>query len=287
MRRLLRHPQGKIGAGVLAVALVLAVFGVALAPASPFAEDLGQRLRPPMVRLPGGRIAYFGTDQLGRDLLARVIAGAHVSVEVGLSAVALAGVVGGAAGLVAGYHGGATDAVVMRIADFQLALPLILLGIAWAAFIGTGVASVIAVVMLSGWVQYARVVRSMALALRSSGFVEACTALGGTGTRVIVRHLVPMVLPTVAVLATLQLGRAVLLEATLSFLGLGLQPPTPAWGLMLSDGRSYIDSAWWVTLFPGAAISAFVLGANLFGDAIRDVFDPRLASRSAVFYKGV
>ncbi|HYM70008.1 MAG TPA: ABC transporter permease, partial [bacterium] len=195
-----------------------------------------------------------------------------------LSAVLLAGLAGGAAGLMAGYHRGAADTVVMRIADFQLALPLILLGIAWAAFIGTGVAAVVAVVALSSWVQYARVVRSMALSLRTSGFVEACTALGGTGGRVVVRHLLPIVLPTVAVLATLQLGRAVLLEATLSFLGLGLQRPTPAWGLMLSDGRNYLDSAWWVTLFPGAAISAFVLGANLFGDAIRDVFDPRLAT---------
>jgi len=274
--RFRRNMQGMVSGSALILIILLATVGSQVTPMDPLQQNLTERLRPPMSRGADGTVRIFGTDQLGRDVLSRVIAGARVSVIVGVSAVLIAGIAGSLLGMLAGYFGGAAEAVIMRIADVQLAFPFILLAISWAAFLGTGLVSMVVIVAISGWVDYARVVRGLTLTLKQLDFVQAYKALGGTDGRAIFRHILPNVLPTILVIATLQMGRAVLLEATLSFLGLGIQPPTPAWGSMLSEGRNYLDISWWITVFPGLGITVLVLSSNLFGDAMRDVFDPRL-----------
>jgi peptide/nickel transport system permease protein len=219
---------------------------------------------------------WLGTDHLGRDILARVIYGTRVSLLVGTGAVVLGATVGILLGSIAGFGGGWRDSVIMRIVDVQLAIPMVLVAIGWAAFVRPSLMSVTIMIALWGWAKYARVSRGAVLVLREQEFVLAAAALGATRTRLIIRHVLPNLLPIVLVLATLEVGRAILLESTLSFLGLGLQPPTVSWGVMLDDAKDYLEVAWWGAVFPGLAISLFVLSANLLGDALRDALDPRL-----------
>ena len=256
--------------------LVAAAFTPALAPRDPLEQDIVERLTPPAF-LPGGsRDHWLGTDHLGRDVLSRLMYGARVAVVVGVTTVALSGVVGLAIGLVAGYFGGLADNGFMRLLDIQLSMPFMLLALTIIGILGPSLRNIIIVLAVTGWVFYARVVRAEILSLRTRDFVAACRSLGGSDLRIILRHLLPNVLSTVIVIATLEVGRMMLLESALSFLGLGVRPPTPSWGTMLADGRVYLDTAWWLATFPGLAISVTVLALNTVGDWLRDYLDPEL-----------
>ncbi len=249
----------------------------ALAPFDPVAQETANRLRPPLWRDPGGRLHLLGTDQLGRDILSRLVYGARVSLVIAVVAVAIAGSLGLTLGLGAGYFRGWVDDVVMRAADVLLALPFILLAIALVAVLGPSTGTIIGVLGVTGWVATARVVRAQALSLRGRDFVEAARAMGAGHGRILARHLLPNALAPATVIAALEVGRMILLESALSFLSLGAPPPTPTWGGMLADGRVYLSSAWWLATFPGLAILATVLGINLVGDWLRETFDPKLA----------
>ncbi len=247
-----------------------------LAPHDPTRQSLRDRLAPPTLEAPDGRARLLGTDHLGRDVLSRVIYGARVSLVVGLSAVVVGGALGATLGIAAGFRGGFADSVIMTLADAQLAFPFILLAIGIIAVLGPSFPTLIVVIGLSGWVSYARILRSQVLVLRSREFVDAIHALGGSVARVIARHILPNVLSSLVVIATLELARAIVLEATLSFLGLGIQPPTPSWGGMIHEGREYLDTAWWISTFPGAVLMLASLVVSRTGDWLRDLLDPTL-----------
>jgi peptide/nickel transport system permease protein len=218
----------------------------------------------------------LGTDTLGRDVLSRLLHGARISLIVGLAAVLVAGVVGGGLGLVAGYRGGWADDLLMRLGDIQLAFPVLLLGVAVIAVLGASLTNMILVLGASGWVTYARIARGETLSLKERDFVAAARALGAPARHVVARHLLPNVLPPLLVVTTFSVARTIIAEASLSFLGLGLPPPTPSWGAMLDEGRNYITTGWWLALFPGLAILLLVLAINLCGDWLRDALDPRI-----------
>lgn len=253
-----------------------ALFAPWVAPRDPFEQDLDRRLLPPFFIAGGSMANPLGTDQIGRDVLSRIIYGARISLPVGLAATLLGGVVGVLLGAVAGYFRGRADRVLTRIMDIQLSFPFLLFAISVIALSGPSLRILVVVLAIGSWVGYGRIVRGMALSLREREFVQAAQALGASPMRIVVREVLPNVLPTALVVATLELGRAIILEATLSFLGLGVQPPTPTWGTSLSDAREYIQVAWWTATFPGLAIMLVVLSVNLLGDALRDLLDPRL-----------
>jgi peptide/nickel transport system permease protein len=277
MRRLVARRTALFGLVVVLGVVLTAVASPLLSPFDPIEQDLGDlRLRAPGFRDAAGRLHPLGTDHLGRDLLARVIYGARPALLVGFAAVVISGVIGMAAGLCSGYFGGRVDDVLMRLADIQLAFPFILLAIAVIGVLGPSLATIIVVIGVSSWVVYARIVRSAVLSLREREFVLAALALGGGDGRVLLRHILPNALTPWLVVATLDMARVIVIESALSFLGLGVQPPTPTWGGMLADGRVYISTAWWLATFPGLAILVTVLGINLFGDGLRDTLDPRL-----------
>jgi peptide/nickel transport system permease protein len=237
--------------------------------------DVDVRLEPPVWL--GGPTGYIlGTDGLGRDILSRILYGGRISLLYGASAVLVAGTVGTVLGLFTGYYGGVLDSVVMRLADIQLGFPQILLAIAVIGVVGRGSLALIGVLSLSGWVAYARTVRGTVLSLREKEFIDSAKAIGCGGMRIVFRHVLPNVPSPVLVIATMQFATMIMLEASLSFFGLGVQPPTPSWGGIMSEGRGYITVAWWVTTFPGLTLSALVIGINLLGDGLRDVLDPTL-----------
>jgi peptide/nickel transport system permease protein len=264
---------------VPAVPVVLAVLAAVLAPwvapHSPTESVLAARLKPPAWQQ--GAIAgnVLGTDLLGRDLLSRLIWGARISLLIALAATVLGAAVGSAVGLVAGYQRGWVDNVITKLIDVQLAFPFVLLAIAVVAVAGPSVPVLITVLAIGSWVGHARIVRGLVLSLREREYVQAAQALGAGTPRILLRHLVPEVLSVIVVLATFDVGRIIILESTLSFLGLGVQPPTPSWGSDLRDAAVYVRRAWWTAAFPGLAIMVVVLGVNLLGDALRDILDPR------------
>ncbi|HTD48160.1 MAG TPA: ABC transporter permease [bacterium] len=262
--------------GFVGALVVIGAAAPILAPANPERGALGARLEAPTLAGADGRAHLLGTDHLGRDVLSRVIYGTRVSLTVGFAAVAIGGLIGGTLGLVVGFRGGWIDEVIMTAADAQLAFPFILLAIGIIAVLGPSFPNLILVVGLSGWVTYARVLRSQVLSLRRREFVDAIIGLGGSVPRIIVRHILPNVASTFMVIATLELARAIVLEATLSFLGLGVQPPTPSWGGMIHEGRDYLDSAWWISIFPGAVLMLTSLVVSRTGDWLRDMLDPTL-----------
>jgi peptide/nickel transport system permease protein len=266
------------GAGFVLLLALVAAAAPWLAPHDPVRQSLRGRLAAPTLEGADGRAHPLGTDHLGRDVLSRTLYGARVSLLVGFAAVAVGSVVGGALGILAGYRGGWTDSVVMTVADAQLAFPFVLLAIGIIGVLGPSFPTLVAVIGLSGWVDYARVLRSQVLVLRSREFVDAILALGGAVPRIVARHILPNVLSTLVVIATLQLARAIVLEATLSFLGLGIQPPTPSWGGMIQEGREYLDSAWWISIFPGCLLLLTSLVVSRSGDWLRDLLDPTLRS---------
>jgi peptide/nickel transport system permease protein len=277
LRRLASRRTALFGLVVVLVVVLTAVASPLISPFDPIEQDLGDlRLKPPGFRDAAGRVHPLGTDHLGRDLLARVVYGARPALLVGFAAVVISGVIGMAAGLIAGYFGGRLDDALMRLADIQLAFPFILLAIAVIGVLGPSLTTIIVVIGVSSWVVYARIVRSAVLSLREREFVQAALALGGGDGRVLLRHILPNALTPWLVVATLDMARVIVIESALSFLGLGVQPPTPTWGGMLADGRVYISTAWWLATFPGLAILITVLGINLFGDGLRDTLDPRL-----------
>jgi peptide/nickel transport system permease protein len=269
-----------LAAGFVALLAGIALAAPLLAPHNPERGSLRARLKGPTLEAPDGKAHLLGTDHLGRDILSRMIFGTRVSLTIGFAAVAVGGIVGGLLGLVAGFRGGWADEVVMTVADAQLAFPFILLAIGIIAVLGPSFPNLIIVVGLSGWVTYARVLRSQVLSLRNRDFVSAILALGGSVPRVLVRHILPNVASTFMVIATLELARAIVLEATLSFLGLGIQPPTPSWGGMIHEGREYLDSAWWISVCPGAVLMLTSLVVSRTGDWLRDVLDPTLRGQS-------
>jgi peptide/nickel transport system permease protein len=264
---------GVVGLTILLVLVVAALFADQLAP-TPDAQQLLERLDAPSWA--GGAHGYLlGSDNLGRDLLARMIHGARVSLSVGLVGVAISGSIGITLGLVAGYLGRLWDRVIMRIADVQQAIPALVLAVAVAAVLRPSIANLIAVLAITTWFTFTRVVRSEVLALREMLFVEAARASGANNRRIIVRHILPNAAASIIVIATLMVGNLILFEASLSFLGVGVPVTTPTWGRMVFDGIDYVSTAWWIPLFPGIAVMLTVLATNLVGDWLRDTLDPR------------
>jgi peptide/nickel transport system permease protein len=259
----------RVGLGIVALAALAAAVGPALAPVDPAAQQLALRLAGPSAAHP------FGLDELGRDILARVLAGARISFLVGIVVVSVSASIGTLLGAMAGYFGGALDEIISRVIDTLLAFPGMLLSIALVAVLGPSLGNVLLAMALIGWVSYARLVRGQVLKTREFDYVQAARALGARTPRVLWRHVIPTAIPAIVVQATLGMAGAIIGEAALSFLGLGVQPPTPSWGTMLNGGRAHILDAPHLTLFPGLAIALLVLGFNFLGDGLRDRLDPR------------
>jgi peptide/nickel transport system permease protein len=265
--------MARVGAVIVAVAVLAAIVGPLLAPFDPAAQELALRLSGPT----GAH--WFGLDELGRDIFARVLVGARISLLVGLVVVGVSATIGILMGSVAGYFGGRIDEGISRVIDILLAFPGLLLAIALVAVLGPSLTNVVLALSVIGWVGYARLVRGQVLRARELEFVQAAKALGASTPRILVRHVIPTTLPAVTVQATLGMGAAILAEASLSFLGLGVQPPTPSWGTMLNYGRGHLLDAPHLTIFPGLAIAALVLGFNFLGDGLRDALDPATRGR--------
>jgi peptide/nickel transport system permease protein len=276
---LLTSRTGLFGTIIVLLVVLAAIFAAYLAPADPNQQRILDSLRPP-VWLDPESTAILGTDYLGRDILSRIIYGARVSLTVGLAAVAIAGVLGAALGILAGFRGGWTDSLIMRIADFQLSIPFIVLAIAVLGILGPSLRNIIIVLGITGWVTYARVIRSEVLAVREFDYITAARAIGSSDARIMLRQILPNVTAPMIVISSLEVARMIISEAALSFLGLGVPPTTPSWGGMVADGRNYIQANWWMATFPGLAIVITVLGINLFGDWLRDTLDPRQRSRN-------
>ena len=254
--------------------VLLALLGPLVLPYEPFEVRLLDRFLAPGATASDGSIAWLGTDNLGRDVLAQVAQGARVSLLLGAATIAIALVAGAVLGIVSGYAGGRTDGVIMRIADVQLALPSILFAILVAAALGPSLANVVIALAITRWVVFARVARASALALREREFVDSARLLGASHLRIMVRHVLPSTMTPLVVVATVQFGLVVVAEASLSFLGLGTPAGTPSWGLTIANGRNYLSNAWWIVTMPGVALTVTVASAGLLGDAIRDLFDP-------------
>jgi peptide/nickel transport system permease protein len=276
--RLRRHLPLLTGGALLIIIVVIAVFAEQLAPASPVAPDISQRLRPP-VGAGGAWSRPLGTDELGRDVLSRLMYGARISLLVGVLAVALSCPVGVLIGVVSGYLGGRADRLLMRVTEIQLAIPTILLAMAVVTVLGPGVENVVITLSVTGWTLYARLIRGETLTVRTREFVEATRAAGASEGRVVFRHVLPNVVTPAIVVATFAVGTMIILEATLSFLGIGVPPRVVTWGSMLNGGRLYLASAWWLSAFPGVAIFVTVLAVNMVGDYLRDRLDPRLRNQ--------
>ncbi len=269
-RRIAEQPLAALGIFLLAAFVLCAVFAPWLAPQDPAQLDLGGRLLAP------GHGHWFGTDALGRDILSRTLYGARISLTVAVSVVSISLAIGLATGLVAGFYGGWTDTVInVYVTNAFLALPGILLAIAFVAFLGPGLFNLILALSISGWVGYARLVRAQVMAVKEREFVEAARALGASDLRVLCRHILPNIVQPLIVQAAIGMAGAVLAEATLSFLGLGVPPPAASWGSMLNDGRSHLFDSPHLVVFPALAVMLAVLSFNFIGDALRDYLDPR------------
>ncbi len=264
------HPPALIAAILIALLVFTAAIGPALVPYDPLALDLDHLKQPP------GKDHFFGTDSKGRDIFSRIVCGTRTSLVVGVVAAVLSLVIGIFFGLVAGYTGGRTDMVLVQVFDIFLSFPSLLLAIGITAVMRPGLVSVLLAITLVGWAGFARLVRGITLTLKEQTYVEASRAIGASPVRILYRHILPNSLPLLLVAGSLRLGGFILLEAALSFLGLGVQPPTPTWGSMISLNRAYINSAPWMVLFPGLAISITVISFNILGDFLRDRLDPRM-----------
>jgi peptide/nickel transport system permease protein len=265
------HLKAWLGIGLTVAVVVAAGAAPWLAPHDPLTTDFAASLRPP-----GAPGHPLGTDQLGRDVLARVLHGARLALFIGVCTVLITAVVGALLGLVAGFVERWPSVVLMRIADVQLSFPFILLAMTINAIVGLGLRNIILSLSAAGWVVYARVVRGEVLSVKQRDFVHAASALGVSRARLLFRHVLPNVAPSVIVVASLQFSSFIVAEAAISFLGFGVQPPTPAWGSMLSESRDFLYVAWWLAAFPGAALALTALGVNLLGDWLRDTLDPKL-----------
>ena len=268
-----------IGGGI--IVLILVIVGLSapwIAPYDPNSQNLSQSLRPPDWLL-GTNV--LGTDALGRDILSRLFYGARISLVIAVMVVIISGVVGITLGAISGYFAGTTDFLIQKLVEVVWAFPPLLLAIAIMAFLGQGLENLILALVSQRWIAYCRVSRGQALSLRSREFVDAARSLGARHTRIIARHIMPNLLPSALVIGTFSMASAIISEAALSFLGLGVPPEIPTWGSMLADGRTYISTSWWLALFPGLCIFFTVLGINLLGDGLRDILDPRLKRSGA------
>lgn len=275
MGELWQDKAGFVGAAFLAVLLICAVFAPLVAPHDPAAQSLSDRLTPPVWADGGSWDHVLGTDNLGRDVLSRIIHGSRVSLLVGVSVVAMAGSFGVVAGLISGYKGGRTDRLIMGVVDTQVAFPGLLLALIILAVVGPSVGAVIVVLALNGWMVYARITRGVVLSVKEMPYVEAAEIVGCRPRRVVFRHVLPNLTSAIATLGVLEFARIVLAEAALSFLGLGIQPPATSWGLDVANGRDYIFGSWWLVTFPGLAIALTVLAVNLVASWLRVVSDPQ------------
>ena len=266
---------GSIGLIIVTVVVILAIIGPYVSPHDPIQHNLKARYKPLGYSDDNGTY-ILGTDQLGRDIFSRIIAGCRVSVIVSIFAVVIAGSIGVSYGLIAGFVGGWIDQIMMRIADALLSIPFIVLVVAISGVVGAGIFTLILILGFTGWVTYARVTRGEVLVAKELDYVIAATVVGQSKLKIMFQHILPNVMSSAVVLAALQVGVTIIAESSLSFLGLGVQPPSVTWGLMLADGRASIGSAWWMTTFPGIAITIVVLGVVFLGDWMRDVLDPRL-----------
>lgn len=261
---------------VLFLLVIMAIFAPLLAPYPYDQISMQDRLLPPFF-MDGGTTAHLlGTDNIGRDILSRVIYGAQISLSISLIVIAITASIGTVLGILAGYLGGRTDAFLMRVTDISLAFPAILIAILMAVTIGPGYWTVVLAISLLGWAPYARLIRGEALKLREADFVAQARIIGASPVRIMFRHIFPNVLNPLIVMVTLSVGFVILTEAALSYLGAGIPPPAASWGNMVNDGRTFIDTAWWMSLFPGIVIGLVVLAGNFLGDWLRDKMDPRL-----------
>lgn len=269
-KRLRKNKLALVGLGIITVLILVAIFADLIAPYAYDKQNLQATLQFPSVK------HIFGTDEFGRDILSRIIYGSRISFEVGFIAVSIAVVIGGILGAMAGYYGGVLDNIIMRTMDMLLAIPQILLAISIVAALGPGLANLMIAVGISSIPGYARIVRASVLSIKDQEFIEAAKAAGSSNTRIIFKHIIPNVMAPIIVQATLGVALAILTAAGLSFIGLGIAPPTPEWGSMLSGGRGYIRDYWYMTMFPGLAIVITIFGLNVLGDGLRDALDPRL-----------
>ncbi|MGB4097313.1 MAG: ABC transporter permease [Acetomicrobium sp.] len=270
MRRLLRSKAAVFGLVIISLMLLCALFAPLIATHDYAKQDLPSMLQPP------SNAHLFGTDEFGRDIFSRVVYGSRVSMKVGFLAVGISLLTGLFFGCIAGYYGRLLDSVICALIDIALAFPMTLLAIAIIAVLGPGLFNVCLAIALSSWGSFARIARGQFLSLKNQEFVEAARILGYSDARIIFRHILPNSLAPLVVLTTLEVPKAIIVEATLSFLGLGIQPPLPSWGSIMSSGRSFLFHAPWITIFPGVMIILIVMGFNLLGDALRDSLDPRL-----------
>lgn len=275
-RKLLENKGAVFGLIMVLGVILASIFAPLISPHDPILQDVEKRLLPPFWQAGADPAYILGTDHLGRDILSRLIYGARISLVISTSAVSFSAILGTIIGLLSGFYGGRIDNIFMRLADVQLAFPFILLAIAIIAVLGPNLQNIIIVMGITGWVIYARVIRAEVLSLREKEFITSIKALGGSNSRIIFKHLFPNVIPPCIVIISLEMARMIIMESALSFLGLGIQPPTPTWGGMLADGRVYLFTSWWLATFPGLVIMLVVLGINLLGNWMRDILDPRL-----------
>ncbi len=273
-----RSPIGLAGAAITTFVIVLALISPLIVPYDPIRGNLRTRYKPPGFTDENGS-HLLGTDQLGRDIFSRILVGSRVSVLVGVVAVLIAGTIGVAYGLVSGFFGGRVDGFMMRICDAMLSIPFVIRVVAISGVVGPGLVTLILILGLSGWVTYARVIRGEVLKARANDYVMAAWSIGQRPLWVVLQHILPNVIASAIVLAALQVGITMLAESSLSFLGLGVKPPTVTWGIQLADGKSVINSAWWMTTYPGIAITITVLGVVFLGDWLRDSLDPNIRGR--------
>lgn len=279
LRRLRGRGLPWLSMGFLFVLLLAALAGERLAPWDPNALDLANVFKPPFWNEGGSAAHLLGTDNLGRDIFSRIIAGARVSVSVAFYVIVLSGGIGAVIGLVAGFFGGVVDAVLMRLADIQMSIPSLALALVIAAVLSPDFTTVVIVIVITYWTWYARIIRGEVLSLKERDYVALARVAGCSNFTILRRHLLPNVANTLLVLATLQVGQVIVFEASLSFLGLGIQQPDVSWGLMLADARGYITNAWWLITLPGVAIALTCLASNLVGDWLRDTLDPKRKQR--------
>ena len=261
---------------VLALLVLVAIFAPLLAPYPPTKTSLPNRLLPPFFVTGGSTAHLLGTDLVGRDVLSRIFYGARVSLSVSLIVILITSSIGTILAIIAGYLGGRTDTVLMRITDVSLAIPQILIALLLAVVLGPSFKTVVVALSILGWAPYARLIRGEVLKLREADFIAQARIIGSSSLRVMIKHVFPNVVNPLIVIATMSVGLVILMESTLSYLGAGIPPPSPSWGSMVSDGRNLIDKAWWISFFPGLAIGLVVLSGNFLGDWIRDKLDPRL-----------
>ena len=276
LRELWGQPSAMLGAVVVVLFVLMAIFASQIAPYDPTRGNLRNRLLPPAWQEGSNPEFLLGTDVQGRDLLSRIIYGARISLQVGALAVSISMLVGTVLGALSGYYRGWVDALISRFADLLLAFPFLIFAIGMMAFLGPGFANLMLALTLKGWVGFFRLTRGTVMAEKTTEYVEAAKVVGQSNLAIIISEILPNIFHSILVLGTLRMGSLIIAEASLSFLGLGIQPPTPAWGSMVADGRDYLVTSWWISTLPGLTILLLVLSINLFGEGLRDILDPRL-----------